>query len=330
MQPGEQACKRCLKNGAHCVPHNFAQKFIDDDAAYVKPGGARLGLTRRSWKAEASTTIERLRDAVEYLLHHNNLPDLAKHAGTISALPATEQEPSVQTLSPSYSDTPSTRNFTAEGPTGLSGNQDDSDLIPLPMNNLYNLTDANNSRLIRVDPADANGPDIISQGVISLAEAEFLFAHFRDSINPLLWDGLLLGHKTLQEARDSSSLLVAVIMSVAALHIPNREQSVRASYGAFVTLMRGTCLLRCSNLDVIRALCIGAFYLTSLSWALVSRAGAYKPLTPLGLADCVVRVATEMNLHKSSLQFARGSLDSYERVRLWCVLYVCDHQFALA
>jgi hypothetical protein len=37
-----------------------------------------------------------------------------------------------------------------------------------------------------------------------------------------------------------------------------------------------------------------------------------------------------MNLHKSSLQFARGSLESYERVRLWYVLYVCDHQFALA
>jgi hypothetical protein len=38
-----------------------------------------------------------------------------------------------------------------------------------------------------------------------------------------------------------------------------------------------------------------------------------------------------MNLHKSSLQFARGShQESYERVRLWYVLYVCDHQFALA
>lgn len=208
-------------------------------------------------------------------------------------------------------------NFTPEGPSaGLRGNpEDDTDLVPLPMNNLYNLADPNNSRLIRVDPADVNGPDLISQGVLSLPEAEFLFAHYRDHINPLLWDGMLCSHTTLHDARQSSSLLVAVVLTVAALHIPNREPSLRATYGAFVSLMRGSCLLRCQNLDIVRALCIGAFYLTSLSWALCSRA---------------VRVATEMNLHKSSLQFARGSLESYERVRLWYVLYVCDHQFALA
>lgn len=229
----------------------------------------------------------------------------------------------MQTLSPLTTDHSSssvshsaTINFTSEGPSaGLRGNQDDSDLVPLPMTNLYNLTDPNNSRLIRVDPADVNGPDLISQGVLSLAESEFLFAHYRDHINPLLWDGMLCSHRTLHEARQSSSLLVAVVLTVAALHIPNREQSLHAAYGAFVSLMRSSCLLRCQNLDIIRALCIGAFYLTSLSWALCSRA---------------VRVATEMNLHKSSLEFARGSLESYERVRLWYVLYVCDHQFALA
>lgn len=227
----------------------------------------------------------------------------------------------VQTLSPVTTDHSSSGglshgNFTAEGPSvGLRGHQDDSDLVPLPMTNLYNLTDPTNSSLIRVDPSDVNGPDLISQGVVTLSEAEFLFNHYRDHINPLLWDGMLCSHKSLHEARQSSSLLVAVVLTVAALHIPDREQSLHATYGAFVSLMRGSCLLRCQNLDIIRALCIGAFYLTSLSWALCSRA---------------VRVATEMNLHKSSLQFARGSLESYERVRLWYVLYVCDHQFALA
>ncbi|KAI6782910.1 c6 transcription [Emericellopsis cladophorae] len=69
-------------------------------------------------------------------------------------------------------------NFTFEGPSaGTRDKEDDSDLVPLPMNNLYNLTDPNNSRLIRVDPAAVNGPDLIRQGVIKLAEAEFLFNH---------------------------------------------------------------------------------------------------------------------------------------------------------
>ncbi|KAL2786158.1 hypothetical protein BJX66DRAFT_38724 [Aspergillus keveii] len=296
VHPGQTACNKCIKSGVQCVPHNFAQKFIDDDAA---------------WKAQAAAKIDRLKDTVEYLLHHNNLPSLA------TAEDQQDHERSMQTLSP-LSAVPSESvggNFTPEGPSvGLRG-QDDSDLVPLPMNNLYSLIDPNNSQLIRVDPADVNGPDFISQGVLPISEAEFLFDHYRRHINPLLWDGILCSHKSLREARESSSLLVAVVLTVAALHIPNKEQSLHATYGAFISLMRGSCLLRCQNLDVIRALCIGAFYLTSLSWALCSRA---------------VRVATEMNLHKSSLQFARGSLESYERVRLWYVLYVCDHQFALA
>lgn len=278
------------------------------------------------WKAEATATIEQLKDAVKQLLRQNDLPGIAKDesSNTISGQKApidTERRPSLQTLSPLTTDHSASvkltaGNFISEGPSaGTRGVQEDSDLVPLPMNNLYNLTDPNNSRLIRVDPSDVNGPDLIEQGVISLADAEYLFNHYRDHINPLLWDGILCSHKTLSQVRQSSSMLVTVVLTVAALHNPNCEQLLHATYGAFVSLMRGSCLLRCSNLDIIRALCIGAFYLTSLSWALCSRA---------------VRIATEMNLHKSSLQFARGNLETYERVQLWYVLYVCDHQFALA
>ncbi|KAF4452036.1 c6 transcription [Fusarium albosuccineum] len=308
VQPGQQACNKCLKSGIRCVPHNFAQKYMDEDA---------------KWKADTAATIDRLKNAVEHLLQQSDLPDLNKYEGTMSVFHPSSGDQHAhadpgQILSPLTTDHSESvsGNFTPEGPSaGLRGNQDDSDLVPLPMNNLYNLTDPNNSQLIRVNPGNANGPDFISQGALSLSEAEFLFDHYRCHINPLLWDGMLCSHRTLREARESSSLLVAVVLTVAALHIPNREESLQATYGAFVSLMRGSCLLRCHNLDIIRALCIGAFYLTSLSWALCSRA---------------VRVATEMNLHKSSLQFARGSLESYERVRLWYVLYVCDHQFALA
>ncbi|KAL4790953.1 hypothetical protein BDV19DRAFT_401644 [Aspergillus venezuelensis] len=309
VQPGRESCNKCIRSGVECVPHNFARKFMDEDAA---------------WKVQTAARIGRLNNAVQQLLRQSNLPAFSETAALSATSPeARSQRDSliraqIQPLSPlstAHGEGSST-NFTPEGPmVDHDQSQDDTDLVPLPMNNLYNLTDPNNSQLIRIDPADVNGPDFITQGVLDLSEAEFLFEHYRTHINPLLWDGMLCSHKSLREARQSSSLLVAVVLTVAALHIPYREQSLHATYGAFVSLMRGSCLLRCQNLDVIRALCIGAFYLTSLSWALCSRA---------------VRVATEMNLHKSSLQFARGSLDSYERVRLWYVLYVCDHQFALA
>ncbi|KAJ1336151.1 transcriptional regulatory protein LEU3 [Microdochium nivale] len=332
VQPDSRFCNRCIKAGIECVPHNLAQRFIDEDSI---------------WKAHATANINQLKAAVEHLLQHNKLPNLPQYSSIdtaqTSSTPLSNDEDRItssgavvmqvvdgshgpnstknggedtqaKASSRSSSNGPH-GNFIPEGPSADLQQDDDSELVPLPMNNLYSLTDPGSSRLMHVDPASVNGPDFISRGVVTLAEAELLFEHFRCRINPLLWDGILCSHRNLQAARKSSSLLVATVLTVAALHMPNREQSLRATYDAFVSLMRASCLLRSRNLDDIRGLCIGAFYLTSLSWALCSRA---------------VRVGTEMNLHKSSLQFARGSLESYERVRLWYVLYVCDHQFALA
>ncbi|KAF9740243.1 hypothetical protein PMIN07_008165 [Paraphaeosphaeria minitans] len=291
--PGQTSCTKCLKRKVHCEPYNFAQKFMDGDA---------------KWKSHTAATVQNLQEAVELLLSHSRLPPLDKpkrpersdstqhieHERRTEVLPIQ----SLHDVSPAAVSTvgPSQGSFTAEGPyAGMHLQDDDSDLVPLPMNNLYNLTDPTKSSLIRVDPSDVNGPDLIDQGVLPLVEAEYLYDFYRDHINPFFW---------------------TVVLTVAALHIPSREATLHATYGAFVSLMRRSCLLRRQNLDIVRALCIGAFYLTSLSWALCSRA---------------VRVATEMNLHKSSLQFARSSHhNSYERVRLWYVLYVCDHQFALA
>ena len=54
-------------------------------------------------------------------------------------------------------------NFTSEGPlAGARGKQDDPDLVPLPMNNLYSFSNPNNSQLVHVDPADVNVLELIS------------------------------------------------------------------------------------------------------------------------------------------------------------------------
>ncbi|OAA60326.1 Zn(2)-C6 fungal-type DNA-binding domain protein [Niveomyces insectorum RCEF 264] len=376
---GQTACSKCAKSGIQCVPHNFAQKFMDDDAI---------------WKADAAETIARLTAAVNHLLEHNSLPPLLSYGdssrqtnndknrhctantnkngngspGVASTRMPVSERPedgaaSVITAPSAGSPTTSPLGSSRDAATAASGNfisegpsadlrEDDSDLVPLPMNNLYSLTEPAKSLLIRVNPTCVNGPDFISRGVVSLDEAQFLFGHFIEHINPLLWDGMLCAHTTLEAARSSSSLLVATVLTVAAMHLsggksetemeaaaePGKDQErqqrtpkrslLHTTYDAFVQLMRASCLLRSQNLDDVRGLCIGAFYLTSLSWALCSRA---------------IRVATEMNLHKSSLQFAASGSSStpspsssaygreqYERVQLWYVLYVCDHQFALA
>uniref|UniRef100_A0A0B7K4U7 Xylanolytic transcriptional activator regulatory domain-containing protein n=1 Tax=Bionectria ochroleuca TaxID=29856 RepID=A0A0B7K4U7_BIOOC len=73
--------------------------------------------------------------------------------------------------------------------------------------------------------------------------------------------------------------------------------------------------VRYHNLDDIRGLCIGAFWLSDVSWKLS------------GLA---VRIATELNIHQSCAKALRGDAAHFEKARLWYVLYVCDHHFSIA
>lgn len=244
-------------------------------------------LTLGRWKAQTTSGLDQLKAAVQYLLRQNNLPELAKFSnGTL---------PSVTTAS-----TVSPTDIANETPSV----QDDSDLVLPPMSNLYSLTETRNSHAV----ATTRELDFIDKGIISLSESQDLFNHYRDHINPLLWGGALCSHQTLAESRQSSTLLTAAVLTVAALHRPEKR-SVQTTYDVFVSVVKSSCLARAQNLDDIRGLCIGAFYITNMSWRIVSRA---------------VRIATEMNLHR------RGRTDSHERLRLWYVLYVCDHQFAIA
>jgi hypothetical protein len=48
------------------------------------------------------------------------------------------------------------------------------------------------------------------------------------------------------------------------------------------------------------------------------------------LSGHAVRIATELNLHKSYVKALKGSPDHLEGARLWYLLYVCDHHFSVA
>jgi Fungal specific transcription factor domain len=69
------------------------------------------------------------------------------------------------------------------------------------------------------------------------------------------------------------------------------------------------------TLDGVRGLCIGAFWISDLSWKLSGHA---------------VRIATELNLHRSFSKALKGEPGHVEAARLWYLLYVCDHHFSIA
>eukprot|EP00136_Aspergillus_niger_P004224 XP_001394350.2 hypothetical protein ANI_1_1830094 [Aspergillus niger CBS 513.88] len=156
--------------------------------------------------------------------------------------------------------------------------------------------------------------DLISEGVVSLEEAEDLFSMFTTCVNPLLWDGLLMQHSTLDSARRSSAMLTAAILSVAALLSPDRAEVYQKCHEVFVSLslMRRLVDTHNNSLDDIRALCIGAFYLKYLGERLSSEA---------------IRISRDLRLDEAFDQYMQGEVTEMEHVRLWCLAYICEQCF---
>ena len=144
-------------------------------------------------------------------------------------------------------------------------------LIAAPMGSLYEVTKLRN---LRSNPhgyfqhrpgAPLEDKDFIASGEISLEEAEEMFQIFERSLNQYLWGGIVLVHKSLLSVRRSSSLLLAAILTVTALHIPGKSSTFDICYAEFLDLVSASMLDRYHTLDGIRGLCIGAFWLSDVS-----------------------------------------------------------------
>jgi hypothetical protein len=144
-------------------------------------------------------------------------------------------------------------------------------IVAVPMGSLYEVTKLRN---LRSNPrgyfqhettAPLEKSDFIARGDVSIDEAEELFEIFDHSLNQYLWGGILLVHKDLLSVRRSSSLLLAAILAVTALHTPGRSSTFDICYSEFFALVRESMLDRYHTLDDIRGLCTAAFWLSDVS-----------------------------------------------------------------
>lgn len=280
-------------------------------------------MNRDRWKSQATNSLQQLQAAVSHLLRHNGLSDLsAFHPADAQNGPSPVA--SQHAFRPSIDDPQS--HTSPKGPgvaldvtreQSQEPDLQDPELVSAPMGSLYEVTKLRNFRNNTIEKPKVTllEEDFISRGLISIQEADELFAYFSRTMNQLLWGGIILVHRDLTSVRRASTLLSAAVLTVAALHIPNRTETLTLCYNEYVALVSSMSLTRAYTLDDIRGLCVGAFWLSELSWKLSGHA---------------VRIATELGLHQSYQKMIRGHSDQYERAQLWYLLYVCDHHFSIA
>lgn len=144
------------------------------------------------------------------------------------------------------------------------------DLLSAPMASLLEVTKLQNLRA-RGHPEPPFQPevanDFISQGRVSIHDAEELFMRFSTSLNPCHFGIVALVHDDLASVRKSSSLMASAIIAVTALHVRGKEDVFDAAYTEFRSLVSESMFNgRDGGLDDIRAFCIVAFWLSDVSF----------------------------------------------------------------
>ncbi|KAA8645763.1 fungal specific transcription factor domain-containing protein [Aspergillus tanneri] len=154
--------------------------------------------------------------------------------------------------------------------------------------------------------------DIISRGVISIENAHIYFDDYHNQLDHFVYSILGdHGSMALEDIRDVSPFLMTAICAVGALHLasPDFDELYRecVALSASLSFVKNT-------VEDVQALLIAAFWMSDLSW------------TWVGLA---VRIATELQLHRSFPRAILGDREQYSNTRLYYLVYVCDHHFSI-
>jgi hypothetical protein len=103
--------------------------------------------------------------------------------------------------------------------------------------------------------------DLISEGLITMAEAEDMLTLFKRNQSQHLFSATIPNDATVEAVRKTSTVLFTAIMLVAALYMPGREALHETLHGHFMGLVSSVMFDRFHSLDDIRGLAIAAFLL---------------------------------------------------------------------
>lgn len=99
-------------------------------------------------------------------------------------------------------------------------------------------------------------------------QAQELFDLYANRLDHFLYD-ILGEHKSFAKVRNDSPLLFAATCTVGALHSNRLGHLYERCFQKFLSLCASQTIAKDTNLADIKALCIGAFWLSEVSWNLV-------------------------------------------------------------
>lgn len=224
------------------------------------------------WKGAVVQKIKRLEDAISKIANKVDIPELQAKTQNENHLESMSPPPAEMAAEDLSSPTPESPPKNDERPNQLWGVVMDPRGGPgsIPASCLSdNIRPSLPSGL-----SSARRPDLISTGLITMRQGLALFDTYYLRLDHFLYR-ILGDHISLDSIRSASPLLTAAVCAVGALHSPSQGQLFETCYSEFKGLVSNQLFSRHANEDDIRGLCIGAFWLHELSWALIGNGWSF-------------------------------------------------------
>lgn len=202
-----------------------------------------------------------------------------------------------------------------------------------PIQSLYHITHLRSLRSQQLlapahdtDRSKNEPNDLISRKALSTDDAEMLVNHYLQRTDHYLY-GVASHYNGLSDIRHASPLLLTAILMVAALQNPDGQHWYQLCYSELRKLIADFTFSHLVTLEDLRGLCIACFWISDISWSILSLA---------------IRRAVELELHKSPIMAieslkteeyptapAQKSRRLIDGVRLWYLLYICDQHLSI-
>ncbi|KAH0107078.1 hypothetical protein KCU66_g13712, partial [Aureobasidium melanogenum] len=186
----------------------------------------------------------------------------------------------------------------------------------VPIESLYQITRLRSLRAENSgDESKADeGSDVVSKGIVSLEEAEKLTKLYLGRLDHYAYS-IANKFTDLQSIRRRSVALTNAILTVAALHDPNSNQLFGPCCRELKRVLSESMFVRRIDREYLRAMCIGSYWLSDISYTLSGHA---------------IRRAMGINLSSNYYRVLKdGSEDAADCLRLWYMLYICDQHLSI-
>jgi len=304
---GDPPCQRCKERGLSCRLNKSLQTLMTEDS---------------KWKASVTKDVTALYKSVEQILDCLQMPQLPQ-------LLLSTQDPAIF--------------FDQEEQTGDADDEDQSldnspkvtpvadNLSHVPIESLYQITGMRSLRATENITEDQSrickqlrDTDFISRGILKLEDAEPLANYYLKKLDPYIWH-LCPDYKDLESFRSRSPTLTACILTVAALHDTSRGHLYSICSKEYRRLVANAMFERKIDIEYLRALVLGSYWLSDISWT---------------LSGYAIRRASEFHLRQYYHQIA-DSVRSPEKadasklpeamdgIRILYLLYICDHHLSI-